>query len=336
MVALLPAEGRRLPVVPPVVPLLAVAACGVPLLVAGLAEVSAPSRAEGLRATGAAAALAGYVGLTLTVGVLAFALLLHRGALARPRVQTAVITGWAFGVTGAITSTLVAAANTTGMRISALGPNDFGTAASDPEFRARAAAVAMWVLSGIVLLALRGSTLTRPTWLVASSLLAFGLVRLTSVTADRPLADPTTLSSLVHLGAMTLWLGGLVTLLLELRRMSHRDLRRVLPRFSRVAFAAVATVVATGIVLTIAYVDRPADLLGSDYGRLVLAKATLLVLILVAARRSQRWVSHRLGAGPLSTSDGAVRTLLCAVAVEITLAVAVLGVAAALVTAPGG
>src|SRR5690349_8556078 len=126
MVALLPAEGRRLPVVPPVVPLLAVATCGAPLLVSGLAEVSVGPRADSLRLTGAVAAFAGYLGLTLTVGILAFALLLHRGALGDSRVRTAVTAGWALGLTGAITSALVAAAEATGMRISALGPAEFG------------------------------------------------------------------------------------------------------------------------------------------------------------------------------------------------------------------
>jgi putative copper export protein len=339
MVTLLPAEGRRLPVVPPAVPVVAVAALGFPLLVAGMAEAVVPTRADSLRLTGAVGAFAGYAGLVLAVGIIGYAVLLHRRVLDNPRVRFAVTAGWVLGLTGAITRALVAAADATGARISALGPGPLSVAAGDPEFRAKAAAVALWTVGGLAVVALRtggGNALARPVWQVLGPVLALELLRFTSVTADRSLDSTTTVASLVHLGAMTLWLGGLVTLLLERDRMSQRDLRRVLPRFSRLAFGAVTAVVITGIVLAVAYLATPADLFGTGYGRLLLAKTALLAAILVAARRSQRWVARHLPTNPPTASHGSVRTLWCAVTVEICLAVAVLGVAAALVTAPGG
>src|SRR3954470_14582869 len=107
MVALLPAEGRRLPVVPPAIPLIAVAVLGLPLLVSGLAEASSPTRTESLRLAGAIGAFASYLGLVLAVGVAAYAFLLHPPALDRAAVRTALTGGWALGTTGAILAALV-------------------------------------------------------------------------------------------------------------------------------------------------------------------------------------------------------------------------------------
>lgn len=339
MGALPPAEGRRLPVVSPAIAVIAVAALGAPLLISGLVEASVPTRADSLRLTGAVGAFTGYAGLALSVGIVSYALLLHRSTLDHVRVRTAITAGWSLGLTGAISTTLVAAANAAGTRISALGPNELATAAYDPTFRAKAAAVAMWAVAGFAVVALRtggAAAFEKSGRRIAMAVLAFGLIRLMSVTADKSLISTTTSASLVHLTAMTLWLGGLATLVLELGCMSPRDLRRVLPRFSRLAFLAVTAIVASGVALTLSYVAAPADLVGTAYGRLLIAKVALLGGILVAARHSQQWVVHRLSTNPPSTSPGPTRTLLCAVSVEITLAVGVLGVAAALVTAPGG
>ena len=94
----------------------------------------------------------------------------------------------------------------------------------------------------------------------------------------------------VHLLAGGLWLGGLVPLgmlVLLARRSEHGTylalLRDVLPRFSRTAYGAVALVAATGFVNAVFLVGSIDGLIGTPYGRLLLVKVSLFLLLLAIA-----------------------------------------------------
>ena len=101
----------------------------------------------------------------------------------------------------------------------------------------------------------------------------------------------------VHLLAVSVWVGGLAVLVVvggpAWRALPEGDrpalLRQILPRFSRIAVAAVALVVATGTVNAILELAAPGDLWRLTYGRVILAKIALLGLALVLAAR-HRWV----------------------------------------------
>lgn len=132
-----------------------------------------------------------------------------------------------------------------------------------------------------------------------------------SVTAD-----------LAHLAAMAVWLGGLVILVgLLLRRATRDELGGVLPSWSRVAGTAVAVLVAAGVVQAVIEVRTAGALVGTAYGRLVLAKAGILAAILAVAYFSRRLVLRR----------GSPDRLRRLVTVELTLAAVVLAVTAVLV-----
>jgi copper transport protein len=134
----------------------------------------------------------------------------------------------------------------------------------------------------------------------------------------------------VHLAAAALWVGGLVVLAVFLLRRAHeRALGVILPVWSKWAMAAVCYLALTGAVQAFIEVGTLRGLTGSDYGRLVLAKIGLLVIVVGVAMYSRRLVQRRLVAAPQ-------RKLRRAVSAEVAITALVLAASAVLVqTTPG-
>ncbi|MDW5322776.1 copper resistance CopC/CopD family protein [Plantactinospora sp. KLBMP9567] len=176
-------------------------------------------------------------------------------------------------------------------------------------------------------------------------LVALGLTGLaTWPLAGHAAASPTPLASgiagVVHLAAMSVWLGGLVTLVCFPLRAAHpRVLAVVLPVWSRWASIAVLWLVAGGLVQAVIEIGAPDALLGTGYGRLVLAKVALLALLLGAAGYARRLVRRHATAAPAPAPASAVterRWLRRTVGLEVLVGLVVLGVSSVLVqTTPG-
>ncbi|MFC8221985.1 copper resistance CopC/CopD family protein [Streptomyces sp. NPDC057362] len=99
-------------------------------------------------------------------------------------------------------------------------------------------------------------------------------------------------SSVLHLLATAVWLGGLVALLVTLRALRPSpDPAGVVARFSRTAFAAVTVLVVTGVYQSWRGLGSWQALTGSTYGRLLLAKVVLVAVLLAAAAVSRRWTA---------------------------------------------
>ncbi|MFI7137645.1 copper resistance CopC/CopD family protein [Streptomyces massasporeus] len=98
-------------------------------------------------------------------------------------------------------------------------------------------------------------------------------------------------SSVLHLLATGVWLGGLVALLLTLRRSAGGDLPEVVPRFSRIAFAAVIVLAVTGLYQSWRGLGSLSALTGTSYGRLLLAKLAAVCVLLLVAGYSRRWTA---------------------------------------------
>lgn len=99
----------------------------------------------------------------------------------------------------------------------------------------------------------------------------------------------TAVADAAHLGAVALWLGGLVTLLwLVLPRASTAELSRILPVWSRWAQTAVLVLVAGGLTEAVVQVRGFGPLMHTTYGQLILVKIGVLVAVLVVAAYSRR------------------------------------------------
>jgi copper transport protein len=80
----------------------------------------------------------------------------------------------------------------------------------------------------------------------------------------------------LHVVAVGFWLGGLLGLLVNLRREPDEISARLARRFSRLATAGIAIVAITGLLRAISEVGSIDNLLSSDFGHLVIAKTALL------------------------------------------------------------
>ncbi|MGW0839449.1 copper resistance CopC/CopD family protein [Streptomyces sp. NPDC002787] len=102
-------------------------------------------------------------------------------------------------------------------------------------------------------------------------------------------------SSVLHLLAMAVWLGGLTALLTVLYRAPKSLSAAVVNRFSRLAFASVVVLVVTGVYQSWRGLGSWSAVTTTAYGEVLVAKLVAVVLLLVAAAFSRRWTG-RLGA----------------------------------------
>ncbi|MGX4690894.1 copper resistance CopC/CopD family protein [Streptomyces sp. JNUCC 63] len=124
-------------------------------------------------------------------------------------------------------------------------------------------------------------------------------------------------SSVLHVLAMGVWLGGLTALLTILQRVTADEPRTAAPdgdsnaggpdvspdgggpaltaavaRFSRIAFGAVTVLVVTGVYQSWRGLGSWATLTDTTYGRLLLVKLVAVVLMLAVASLSRRWTAR--------------------------------------------
>lgn len=99
------------------------------------------------------------------------------------------------------------------------------------------------------------------------------------------------IASLAHLLTISVWLGGL--LYVGQLTFQRRDLlRSAVPRYSRIALVAALGAVLSGLLVALAELSKPSDLIDTWYGRVLDAKVAVvgaaLLLALIARRRLTR------------------------------------------------
>ncbi|MFD4134547.1 copper resistance CopC/CopD family protein [Streptomyces goshikiensis] len=110
----------------------------------------------------------------------------------------------------------------------------------------------------------------------------------------------------LHLLAMGVWLGGLVTLLLLLRRRGSdgRDIpASAIGRFSALAFGAVAVLVGTGVYQSWRQVGSWEALSTTSYGKTLIVKIAVVVLVLWVASFSRRWTARLVHEASPATAE---------------------------------
>ena len=133
----------------------------------------------------------------------------------------------------------------------------------------------------------------------------------------------------LHQIVAAVWVGGLVHLFVAARRVEGIRASSVLRRFSAVAVAAVAIMLAGGIALSLYYVDGIRALLGTAYGWMLLAKGALLAALLLLGGLNLLAVRR-----PSPAAEGPRPRLRWLVEAEIGLGVTALFVAGSLTSLP--
>lgn len=139
----------------------------------------------------------------------------------------------------------------------------------------------------------------RPTWVLLLAAVASAALMATWALAGHAAtgsAPPVAVAvNILHLMAMSTWLGGLALVAVSLRPASlAEDLATVLPRFSRLAFACVTTIVLTGTYMAWREVGSVAALRSTEYGRLLLVKLIGVVALISLGNLGRLWVQRHL------------------------------------------
>jgi copper transport protein len=273
-----------------------------------------PPADSGGGAAGALLAVARFVEYAGLAGVGGAAVLVMlRGAGAdvavQRRARRGVVAGWWALLVGTVLALLLQGPDAAGVGLgSALDPAVLGTTLGSPTGGLVLARLVLVLVAGLVgrrlVAAVPASEAPPPVGeravVVAVSLVAAAATF--SASGHAGVDPPVVLGlavDLAHLTAMSLWIGGLVVLLLALRRSTDpAAVATVLPGFSRGAQVAVGVIVATGLYQTWRDVGEPGALVTTTYGWLLIAKVAGVVVLLVLGDRARRLVTRRLVARP--------------------------------------
>ncbi|MBP8533992.1 copper resistance CopC/CopD family protein [Streptomyces sp. MK37H] len=120
-----------------------------------------------------------------------------------------------------------------------------------------------------------------------------------SVGPQRQLAMPV---DVLHLIAVGVWLGGLASLAVTLRAGEPIE-RSAVRRFSRLAFGSVVALVVTGLYQSWRQVGSWGALTDTEYGRWLLVKVGLVVVLVGIAALSRRWTGRLTDATEAAGAD---------------------------------
>ncbi|AYV31252.1 Copper transport protein YcnJ precursor [Streptomyces sp. ADI95-16] len=246
-----------------------------------------------------------YSGLALLVGAAAFVLVCWPAAATIRPVRRLLALGWVALAASTVALLLLRGPyETAGQLTSAFDPAQLGRTVTGRPGGALVVRLVLLAAAAVSLrwLARRTTDRTglgarvRPAGALFASALAvtWAAAEHASAGIQVALAMPV---AVLHLLAMGVWLGGLITLLLLLRRRGSDGQEipaSAIGRFSALAFGAVAVLVATGVYQSWRQVGSWEALSTTSYGKTLLVKIAAVVLVLWAASFSRRWTA-RLG-----------------------------------------
>jgi copper transport protein len=259
-----------------------------------------------------------YLGLVVLLGVLLVGELLVRRH--SPRLLRLRAIAWLVAGLGAV-AVLLAAVSDAGVGLADVPGTSLG---SDVLLR-----LAPILLAGVLLVvARRPGRAARPAALAAAVLAALALLADASASHAGTVALPVVNIGLqwLHATAISVWLGGLAGVLLELGDSDATDRAALITGFSRWATIGILLVAVTGVVRAAFELHDAGELLSTDYGRLIVAKAVLFaVLALLGAVNHFRHVP---------AGERRVGTLRRLGSIELVVGTTIVVLAATLVTTP--
>jgi copper transport protein len=304
----------------------------------------------------------GFLALVLLVGGFGFVTVVWPVGLGLARPRRLLWWAWAVAAMTTVVGIPVQGVYAAGLPLSKLLSHTVLSGAVGGENRYGNVSVARLVLLVLMaaVLALSGRRRSgmepgdrRRSWplLGAGLLVALGLIftpALSGHEATQDLVPLALASDLIHLSAVSLWLGGLALLVgVVLPRRLPDELSTVVPRFSKLAFGAVVAILTTGVFQGWREVRSISALTQTTYGKLLIVKVALFALMVGLAFFSRRYVqaryrvpgrAARLSFGPGAAADSptdeeTVARLRRTVGAETLIAVVVLAVTALLVNA---
>jgi copper resistance protein D len=151
-------------------------------------------------------------------------------------------------------------------------------------------------------------------------------------------------ADIAHLIAAAAWVGALIPLALLLRAMRREAseaavavARAAVTRFSSLGIASVGALVVSGSINTWVMAGSVAALLETDYGRLLLAKVALFLVMLAFGAINRLWLTPRLDRAPKGVgAPSAIRQIECNSLIEAALGAVVIAMVGLLGTLPPG
>lgn len=301
----------------------------------------------------AVARLAAFAALVVLVGAVVFLLGLWPEGRADRRARRLIWAAW--GVLAVSTAAAIGlqGAYAAGLSLGdAVRPSVISGVLDTRFGQVYAVRLVLLALAAPVLMALLRPPGTRPPPLAltsAAAVVGVGLLLtpgLAGHAASGELVGLAVVADVVHLGGVSVWLGGLVVLAaLVLPRAGEPVAARVVPRFSTLAFGAVTVILATGVVQSWRQVRSVEALTDTTYGKVLIVKVALFAAMVALGALSRAAVRRRFrvpapvlspgpGAAAATPAGDSARRLRRSVAAEVGLSVAVLLAAAILVYTP--
>lgn len=119
-----------------------------------------------------------------------------------------------------------------------------------------------------------------------------------------------------HLLGVTVWVGGLLTLLLG-RRVIGEDMPIVVRRFSPWALGAVITIAVGGTISAAIRVGNLHALVTTPYGLLIVVKATLLIGLAVLGAQQRRVLGNAVSFRHLALTEGVLMAVVLGVSIAL-------------------
>jgi putative copper export protein len=228
-----------------------------------------------------------FLALAIVIGSLGFRLLCLRGLVLPPRVTRRLYAVSAIGVVGVLEVGILAFCLRSEDALQLpFGKFLYGDLSPIAGTRFGKAFVAMTLGFALVAALLYLAWLTdRPTpFLVPALGLALGFASGLSL-SGHDAVDPgstwkTEVADWVHLSAASLWIGGLLTMLVAVWPAAPALRREAFLRFSRLATVLIALVLGAGTYLSVVRLPHLRDLWTQDYGKVLLVKLSLVFVAL--------------------------------------------------------
>jgi copper transport protein len=316
-------------------------------------EPAAPVEADDATTTPAlrAARLVGFVGKLVLVGTLAVTTTAWPAGLGLARVRRLLAAGVGLAAVGSTGTLLAQGPSVAGLPLSR-APELLPEVLATRYGTAHVVRLVLLAVLAVLVVALVRAGRPGRAWRAVLLVVGLPLLATWSVAGHPATGDLAWLAlpvDALHLLAVGTWTGGLVVLVVALLpRPDIGELRAALSGWSRLAVAAVVAMVATGLFASWREVRGLEALGATTYGRLLLLKALLVLVMLYAGSRGRFLVQRYYGVGrpvvhastatavapPAPPALDARRALRRSTLVEVAVAAVVVAVTAFLVDTP--